>query len=914
MASPISGVQAAGSTPSSLIPCPVQAVAVVANTGNVILNANTLVDSYQSSAGAYGGSNVGAAAVVEAATSVTNNGGVVKGIVRKDTPAGLSVIPVPAGATPLPLGSGAPGSLNINIASQSITLAPGNYVAANINVNAPGAINVSPAGPVNIWVTGSLNLGGNENLYGIPENLTFLVTSSASVNVNSGGAMFGTIYAPSSSVNIDSTVFGSVVGGSISLLNSGAAVHFDQSSACPQAIATPVPAGATPLPAPPTQLGCYAGTLNGWLQVQCSHLSTEFPGFQNLAVSNDGLSSGEYTASGTTHRFLPLVYGQVETTIVSVDSESDSTKGPNRWSIQNNTNQFVCADVSGDASCAVQFAVVADGEVGKSAVCVVSADGNTGVYNDTCVTANGQNISVTQIPPEIDVTTRVGHLKAFDFANVAGYSFTGANSQKLLATVAQFSWVSSQDVVPSTETDVPNLIPGLYAVVAPDQHGLAGNWQFVTGGIMGEYNSSTAQFTGAGAEVDTRILASSCSGDVSASGPTCPGAPTLALAQNTFTTAGVTKESDNLTLIQTPTISYPNVDLAELDIISSTNASGSNATCLSSVPNYLFIKDNEGDNGGVNSNVGGVPYWESPDIFVVPADAGAPDAGSVSGDLELTAGSPYDVYLQVHNDFGCTDVTGPISVLVDLANPDMGFANWQPVTTGSASGQYIAVGATGAAMVPANGAAILGPFSFTPDAGGHRCVLAAIAADGESTPDASASGAVLPPAYTSNQIAQRNVQISDQCSYSVTNSYVNGAGLPSAVGVVFGISVIPAIPAPGAPNGPAIQLTFSDPNGVWAAVWGTQVQNNQFTVMASNPTSPSNITTVTLISSYVALESVPLPSGQSPTVTLNINPQDAPVAPTVDISTILTDAVTGNIVLQNGGSCTSTATVIAPPR
>jgi len=218
-------------TSADPVPCAAWADAVVANTGNVIVGSHTLIDSYQSSLGAYGGTNVGSAAIVQAATTISNNGGVIHGTLKPHAPAGLAVVPVAAGAKNLPLGARTPGSLNINSAAQSITLAPGNYVAANITVSAPGAINVSPAGQVRIWVTGSLNLGGNVNLRGIPRNLAFLVTSSGFVNINGGGALYGLVYAPTSALSVNSPVFGTVVGSSVTL-NSGAAVHFDQSSAC----------------------------------------------------------------------------------------------------------------------------------------------------------------------------------------------------------------------------------------------------------------------------------------------------------------------------------------------------------------------------------------------------------------------------------------------------------------------------------------------------------------------------------------------------------------------------------------------------------------------------------------------------------------------------------------------------------
>lgn len=221
---------AVSSSPTDPVPCAAWADTVVANTSSISIAAGTLIDSYQSSLGAYGGSNVGSAAIVQAGTTISNNGGTIKGTQKKNTPGGFSVVPVPAGATNLPLGSSTPGSLSINTAAQSITLAPGNYVAANVNVGAPGAITVSPPGQVRIWVTNSLNLGGNVNVNGSPKNLAFLMNNAGWVNVNSGGSFNGLIYAPTSNVAVNEPVFGSIIGKSVTL-NSGGAVHFDQSSA-----------------------------------------------------------------------------------------------------------------------------------------------------------------------------------------------------------------------------------------------------------------------------------------------------------------------------------------------------------------------------------------------------------------------------------------------------------------------------------------------------------------------------------------------------------------------------------------------------------------------------------------------------------------------------------------------------------
>lgn len=213
------------------VPCSAWSDTVVANTSSISIETSTLIDSYQSSLGAYGGTNVGSAAIVQAATTISNNGGVVHGTEKQHAAAGFAVVPVPSGATKLPLGSSTPGTLSIGSVAQSITLAPGNYVAANVNFNAPGAINISPAGEVRIWVTGSLNLGGNLNLKGIPKNLAFLVTSSGFVNISGGSALYGLVYAPTSTVFVDGPVFGTIIGSSVTV-NSGGAVHFDQSSVC----------------------------------------------------------------------------------------------------------------------------------------------------------------------------------------------------------------------------------------------------------------------------------------------------------------------------------------------------------------------------------------------------------------------------------------------------------------------------------------------------------------------------------------------------------------------------------------------------------------------------------------------------------------------------------------------------------
>jgi hypothetical protein len=936
------------SSPPVAVPCAARADAVIANSWGVISDAMSLVDSYQSSLGPYGGTNVGANGTVQAAGSIVVNGGTIRGTKAPNSSAGLAVVPVPANATPLPLGSTSPGSLNINTASDSITLAPGNYVVANLNVNFagaidvanvifPGTVNGSPSGLVNIFVTGSLNLGGNENLNGLPANLQFVVTSSGYVNVNAGGTLVGSIYAPTSVVNLDSTVFGSVVGSAVTL-NSGSAVHFDQSLACPAlAPSSPAAVAPTPLPAPPGQVGCFIGTANGWVSVPCMNPATILNGFRSFNVSTEGLQT--VASAGTTP---PIVYGQVEATVDSIATEqnffpllctpgktpaqvcADGTVCPasgncpcnatncksntcdsvgrclggNQWGLYLNSNWFNCpSPVTG--TCWDQFILASDGVNGDTAVCIETWQNGTSNWNDQnfCVGANGQQENVGGLFTN-PLTTRVGPLKAGDFGNVAAYAYTSGGAA-LVGMVAQFSWVSNQDAVSSTETDLPNLIPGLYAVVTTDQYNLAQSWTNVAGGFLGMDNSAIATF--ANAQVQELYAISDCQGDVSADGPTCPSQPTLTTSNIQFLSDPTAAESNNLTLVQTPAVGILNSNLAVTEEIASTTGA-----CLTGQANHLFVKDNNGDNGGIPSNSGGVPFWESPDIFVVPPGGPAPVVGDTPADFELTSGVTYNVYLQVHNEYGCNPVQGPISVFIDAADPDMGFENWVGVTPGATTGAFTTFGASGANIVPAGEAQIIGPWMFTPQVnGGHKCLIAAVQAGSEPTPSCPVvvNGCTLTQAFNSNQIAQRNLQVDDLCSYQITNSSTNTANLS------LGISVTPATPAPGPVGGagPAVSLTFSDPNSTFFTIWTGQ----SGITLSQAGSGPSTTTTVALDTSYVELRAVPLGAGQSPSVSINIVPVGSP--PTVDVSTFLTNPMTGDILLANGGSCKGTAVISPPP-
>ena len=659
-------------SPLRPVPCEARANAVIANTGAVSMDEQSLVDSYQSERGPYGHGNEGnrgSHATVRSAESIALHGGIIYGLQIENSPAGLMDIPVPANAQPLPLGAHTPGNLHIHDHSDSITLHPGNYVVGDVDLDFPGTINVYP-GLVNIFVTGHLSLGGHANLAGSPRNLQFIVVGSHGVNVQGSGTLVGLLYAPKSQVELHSEVFGSVVGSSVKF-DEHSAVHYDQSSACrvgPPPTSPAVPPAALP-PPPPPRVGCYVYTRNGWKSIPCAtdaFIDAHFP------HPDSQLTISSLAAN-------PLVYGQLAVTIPQVGSITDAfvpnsfsgcpTSGSNvanRWSVQNNTNYWTIPSGPnmGDGA-QTQFVVMSSGST--NAICVWNVDGTKQTYPKKCVVPD---------PPQ-----RSGGLQAFDSGNLAAYVTAG----NTLTLVASMSWVPSGQ-------------PNTYSVVSDDTYNLASSWSEVSGGLIGFGNCSQAQFTNA--EIVTQVATSTCAGDTQAGSPVCSG-PTLQPNASTFEGPVGTLETNNLIGIGSVSLSYLNPDLAISNFAASTSGS-----CLG--PSHAYVKDSAEDFGATPSTIGNQVFWESPDIFLVPH--GTPvDLNAASTETTITPGGMFDVWVRLHNDLGCSDVTNA-KTLVYLADPSALSIQWSPIT----GMQYVGnnLSSTGV-TVPAGGQALIGPLPFT---------------------------------------------------------------------------------------------------------------------------------------------------------------------------------------------------------
>jgi hypothetical protein len=598
-------------------------------------------------------------------------------------------------------------------------------------------------------------------------------------------------------------------------------------------------------------------TRNGWQTTPCAtdaFINAHFPHPDTQLTISSAAAN-------------PLVFGQLAVTIPQVSSEQNAptTSGKkgcksgspidNQWSVQNNTNQWKIASGPhmGDKA-AAQFLISSDGSTSTSLICIwqVRQDHNSGAitYSPTCV-----------MPSPLQ---RPGGLQAFDSGNLAATANSG-----MLKLVGALSWVPSGQ-------------PNIYSVVDNDTNNLAASWSEVSGGLLGLGGCTQAQFTNA--EVVTQVAASTCAGDTQAGSPVCSG-PTLQPNANVFVGAVGTLETNNLTAIGTPSLSYLNADLAVSNITATTSGS-----CLG--PSHAYVKDSPEDFGGTPSTIGNQVFWESPDIFLVPH--GTPvDLNAVSTETTITPGGMFDVWVRLHNDLGCSDVTNA-RTLVYLADPNALSIQWTPITQMQYVGNNLSpTGVT----VPAGGQALIGPLSFTaPTSGignGHKCLLAAIEADGELPPANSTD------APDSNQVAQRNLQFVMPCAYQLTNSSIVDGNVQITLTVTPNTGTAPSLT-----GFPDIEVTFDDADSSWFNVWNAQAGSG--TTFSVTHNGGTNSTTVRLGAFSVAFNSVPLAASHTRNATGIINPTSGGTL-TLQITGTLT---AGGSPFTNGGSCTATAPVL----
>ena len=322
------------------------------------------------------------------------------------------------------------------------------------------------------------------------------------------------------------------------------------------------------------------------------------------------------------------------------------------------------------------------------------------------------------------------------------------------------------------------------------------------------------------------------------------------------------------------------------DLVYTTYRTSTDGTCQPG-GDRVFVRDSPEDTGWVPSNLGGQPFWESPDIFLVPENSRV-DVNAVASDSVITPEQPYAIWVRVNNDFGCGTVNN-VKARVFLADPSALSVDWPAgdVTGGIYSG---GAGHPDGISVERGSRALVGPFPWhSPPSGfgnGHKCLLAAIEAENQP---AVSNPFDAPGSY---QVAQRNVQISD-CKYPLTNATtsdgslflvltVTGATLPTNTASIFKVS-------------------FEDPNGLWYRTWLPSA-GSDFTLAHDDG---SGKTAVTLRKNIVnLLPPVFLGAGQSATAEAMPSLASGDPDSILRLSATLNDQA-GATLVSNGGSCSA---------
>jgi hypothetical protein len=238
----------------------------------VTLSGNASVDSFDSSAGPYGGGNKGAASRLLSNGAITGNGkpgvdgsvrssqgsvslgngtvsgnvvaggtisgGTIGGTSTAHSPATAITAPAVAACAPFSSPSGLSGGFSYDPASgdlsvsggKTVTLADGSYCFHDVKLTGGSTVMVN--GPVSISLTGQLKATGGSFANGtnVPANLQISssYSGSAGVQISGGAGAYLSIYAPRTGVSIsgNSPVFGAVLGKTITL-SGDASLHYD---------------------------------------------------------------------------------------------------------------------------------------------------------------------------------------------------------------------------------------------------------------------------------------------------------------------------------------------------------------------------------------------------------------------------------------------------------------------------------------------------------------------------------------------------------------------------------------------------------------------------------------------------------------------------------------------------------------
>ena len=216
---------------------------------SITLNGNANINSYDSSAGAYGGANIKSngdiatdstgAGTVSLTGNSTINGNATVG------PGGNPATVITLGANTTITGSetAASSAQNPPSATTSTTSEGTLSISGNTNYQLSAGVHhftslsitgngkITPLGAVTVYVDGTVNIAGNgvATVSNLPTNFILYSTGTSSVSLSGNGNFYGAIYSPDSAVSNtgNGQLFGAVVSKTYQQSGNGN-VHFDE--------------------------------------------------------------------------------------------------------------------------------------------------------------------------------------------------------------------------------------------------------------------------------------------------------------------------------------------------------------------------------------------------------------------------------------------------------------------------------------------------------------------------------------------------------------------------------------------------------------------------------------------------------------------------------------------------------------
>jgi len=306
---------------------------------------------------------------------------------------------------------------------------------------------------------------------------------------------------------------------------------------------------------------------------------------------------------------------------------------------------------------------------------------------------------------------------------------------------------------------------------------------------------------------------------------------------------------------------------------------------------HVYVKDHAQDHGSTPSNLGGEAFWESPDILIVePGTTVKPDTPST--ETTVIAGHTYALYVRLHNEYACSTIYG-VRARLWWGNAALAMPGWTDIINNGPDPTNIHW--SDPKDLPQGDALdIVGPISWQApsNVSPHECLLANIQAVGETAPTNTAD------TPTSNQVAQRNIEVGGACAWTLTNGIQQ-----SQLNVTFttkdGLSQSYVLQA-----GDAASVTFDDPNQALFNSWSANAPPG----CTLSPVNGKTVVTISTGFGQASVQGAPLTANQ----TLNVTSSVVPVlfsGTTINlgIATFFSNSGTFSPTQTNGATCSGSA-------